>query len=216
MLYNLNKKGTIIITIGRSGSHLLGDIISNKLTKNNIEHKSFKEMFLYPPTVHTIDTFYKTAKNKLINFPCYTIVQVQDFNSKLWLLTYENDWLSDYHVIILKRTDNIAHFFSKQILENFHATVPVHTFKGINSGSFASLQNKSLTVDIDSVWQFYSEKQILNRFIGDETVIYEDMIQWDDVKQSMYLKNNYTVAFQDLFTNYNKIVEMLTPSIRSN
>lgn len=211
MLYDLNKKGTVIITIGRSGSHLLGDIISNQLTNNKIAHYSLLENLMnYSLNFETVNDFYKNTLAEMSNNPNYIISQIQDFNSKVWLLSnYSNKWLNDYHVVILKRTNKVAHFFSKQILENFNSTIPVHTIKGFNYGDFSSLKNQTHTVDIDSVWQFLSEQQILNRFDGNQTVIYEDMITWPEVDQSKYLKNNYNVNFKDLFTNYTDVVSML-------
>ena len=211
MLYDLNKKGTLIITIGRSGSHLLGDIISNELETNNIPYKNLLENFLQvSPTRYKAHNFYKTQLDNMINTPQYVISQIQDFSSKLWILTHGTKWLSDYHVIILKRNDPVAHFFSRQVLQKFHHVIPVHTFKGINNGTFDNLKNQLTTIDTDDVWQFYSEQQILNRFIGDNIVYYEDMCTWKQVNQSKYLKNNYKINFKDLFTNYTNIVSMIS------
>ena len=45
-LYNLDKKGTLIITIGRSGSHLLSNIIELLLNDKKIPFANYKENFL--------------------------------------------------------------------------------------------------------------------------------------------------------------------------
>lgn len=211
MLYDLNKKGTIIITIGRSGSHLLGDIISKELTLNKVNHVCLKENFLQRTTnFQTVSTFYKKTLNDMLNETRYVISQIQDFNTKLWILTYGSDWLKKYHVIVLKRNNQIAHFFSKQILENFHQEIPTHTKKGIDTGTFDSLKNQRLEVNVDSVWQFYSDQQLLDRFKSDYTVVYEDMIKWPAVEKSIYLKNNYKIKYEDLFSNYHEVVAMLS------
>jgi hypothetical protein len=213
-LYDPNKKGTIIITVGRSGSHLLGDIISNKLKLANVSHRSLTENFhYYDQSVEKVSAFYKKQVDLMAGNSKYLISQIQDFQIKVWLLSTNSSWLKDYHIIVLKRNDNIQHFFSKQILENFHATVPVHSFKKelftYKVGNFDSLKDQKLTVSADTVFQFLAEKQLLARFDCDETVVYEDLVTWPDVAKSMYEKNNYGIGFDDLIVNYQEVKAIL-------
>jgi hypothetical protein len=214
-LYDLNKRGTIIITIGRSGSHLLGDIISNKLKLANVSHKSHRENFhCYDQSIAKVSDFYKNQVGIMSGISEYQISQMQDFQIKVWLLSTNSSWLKDYHIVVLKRNDNIQHFFSKQILENFHSTVPVHSFKKelatYKAGNFNSLQGQKLTVSAGTVFQFLAEKQLLERFDCDETVVYEDLVTWPDVAKSVYEKNNYgSMTPSDLFDNYKDIENLL-------
>jgi hypothetical protein len=209
-LYNLNKKGTIIITIGRSGSHLLGNIVEILLKDKKIPVINYKENFLnYECPISKINNFYKTQSIKLDNSDDnYIISQIQDFQSKLWLLQYGEDWLKKYHVVVLKRKDKINHFFSRQLLTNFYSDIPIHTIKG-HQVSFDNLIGKHIQLSEHTVWQFYSEIEILNRFDGDETVYYEDIINYPEVNRSIYIKNQYPVNYEKIFLNYMDIVTFL-------
>tara|TARA_R110000868_G_C10639886_1_gene744049 strand:+ start:43 stop:687 length:645 start_codon:yes stop_codon:yes gene_type:complete len=209
MLYNLHKKGTIIITIGRSGSHLLGDIISNQLKKKNIAYANCLELFLTSVTISSMHNFFKTTIQKVDQLTSYKIIQIQDFQSKLWMIRYGTKWLSEYHVIVLQREDNINHLCSRLILQNFHHAIPVHTIKNIDSGNFNILKNNKIIITVDDVCQFLAEKEVLSRFAADETVEYTDMRQWSAIAESKYLKNNYEVKLSELFTNYTDLVNFL-------
>jgi hypothetical protein len=208
-LYDLNKKGTVIITIGRSGSHLLGDIISNQLKKKDIAYTNCTELFLTWKPISQLHNFFKTTMQKVDQLPEYKVIQIQDFQSKLWMIRYGAKWLSDYHVIILQRQDNIDHLCSRLILQNFHHAIPVHTVKHTDSGNFDILKNNKITITMDDVCQFLSEKELLSRFTANETVEYTDMRQWPMVAESKYLKNNYKIELSQLFTNYNDLVKFL-------
>jgi len=211
MLFNFNKKGTLIVTIGRSGSHLLGDIISNQLTDLKVQHVNYKEHFLkHNGTLKLTEfhNFYKSKIDTLIKDPTYIICQIQDFNSKIYLSRYHKELFDHYHVIVLERQDQLAHFFSKQLLQNFYTVIPTHTIDGIND-NFNSLKSQSkIKVSSDEVFQFYSEKKLLDSFARDGTIVYEDMILWEEVAQSKYKKNQYPVSFDQLFDNYKDLEKL--------
>ena len=212
-LYNTDKRGTIIVTIGRSGSHLLGDIIEQRLNNLNIPAVNLLEELLLSDSF-TFNADYRNAIGRVdrASRARYTIVQVQDFNSKLWLLKNHLEWLNDYHIVVLKRRDQIKHFFSRQILENFWDVIPVHTKRSVTEGehvSFDNLQNKKIEITPGAIWQFYSEQEILNRFEYNELVYYEDLVNYPESTTSNYVKNNYKINFEDLFTNYTDIVKLL-------
>ena len=208
MLFDLNKKGTLIVTIGRSGSHLLGDVISNQLTGLGIQHINYKEYFVKHNGSEPwpgLPKFYKSKINRLLKDTVYTICQIQDFYSKIYLSRYNKELFDQYHVVVLEKQNQLSHFLSKQLLQNFHTVIPTHTIDGIND-SFDSLKSQSkIKVSIDDVFQFYSEKQLLDLFPRDSTIVYEDMILWDEVKKSKYKKNQYPVSFDQLFDNFKEI-----------
>ena len=206
--YDLNKKGTFIITIGRSGSHLLGDVLFNHLS-NITNTINLREFFLnYTDPLTKINGFYNSKLSNLRDHTLYTIVQVQDFQSKLWLLRNLSK-IQDYHIVILRRRDQLEHFFSRQVLLNFYDIIPAHTIVGQTDEIFSKLVGKQLTIDESSVWQFYSELELLNRFAGD-SIYYEDMLSWDEITSSKYVKNVYPITYEELFTNYDDIVEHFT------
>lgn len=212
-LYNTDKRGTIIVTIGRSGSHLLGDIIEQRLNRLNIPAVNLLEELLLPDSF-SFNEKYRNAVSRVdrAGRVRYTIVQVQDFNSKLWLLRNHVSWLNDYHVVVLKRRDHAKHFLSRQILENFWDVIPVHTRRGVTEGehvSFDNLHNKKIEINPSAIWQFYSEQEILNRFEYNELVYYEDLLDYPESTTSNYIKNNYKINFEDLFTNYKDITKLL-------
>lgn len=212
-LYDLSKHGTIIITIGRSGSHLLGDIIEQRLLASNVPVTNLREGLLVNDPSFDANQVIGSLVNKVQKHQGYVILQVQDFVSKLWLLRGNTNWLNDYHVVILKRRNQLNHFFSRQLLSNFWKTIPVHTKRDANEGadvSFNNLKGKQVQVPIDAVWQFYSEQTALNQFDGDEVVYYEDLVDYPESATSLYIKNDYKIDFRDLFTNYDDVAGMLT------
>jgi hypothetical protein len=160
-LYDLNKKGTIIITIGRSGSHLLGDIVSNELKKKNIAHTNCTELFLTSSLISSVHNFFKTTMQQVDQLTSYKIIQIQDFQSKLWMIRHGTKWLLDYHVILLQRNDNVNHLCSRLILQNFHHAIPVHTIKNTDSGNFNILKDTKITITIDDICQFSIRKRAI-------------------------------------------------------
>ena len=209
MLYDLNKKGTIIVTSGRSGSHLLGDIVSNELKKKNIAHTNCTEIFLTSSPIYSVHNFFKTTMQQVDQLTSYKIIQIQDFQSKLWMICHGIKWLSEYHIIVLQRDDTVNHLCSKLILHNFHHVIPIHTIKNTDSGNFNILKDNKITITIDDICQFLAEKELLARFTADETVEYNNMCQWSITAESKYLKNNYDIKLSDLFTNYDDLIKFL-------
>jgi hypothetical protein len=216
MLFDLNKKGTLIVTIGRSGSHLLGDVISNQLVSLGIQHTNHKEYFLKhngPLDWPGHHNFYKSKISRLLKDTAYTICQIQDFYSKVYLSKHYKELFDQYHIVVLERQDQLVHFFSKQLLHNFHNVIPTHTINGIND-NFDLLKNQSkIKISIDDVFQFYSEKLLLDLFDRDVTVVYEDMILWEEVVKSKYKKNQYPVSFDQLFDNFEEIADLFNSPI---
>ena len=75
--------------------------------------------------------------------------------------------------------------------------------------NFNSLKSQSkIKVSSDEVFQFYSEKKLLDSFARDGTIVYEDMILWEEVAQSKYKKNQYPVSFDQLFDNYKDLEKL--------
>lgn len=207
--YDLKKKGTVVLSAGRAGSHLLADMLYTNL-KPVTPVDSLGEVFFKNVTtpvtlsvgemLHKIKTLDSVSK--------YVILQVQDFVSQVQILKFASDWLQNYHVIYLTRDNIMAQFFGLQILQNFHNVVPVHTIKGIDD-SFNPLKNKKITVARDTVYQFFAHTEILKLFKYDVATTYENIIQESTISQSRYQKNQYPVGPQELFENYDQVVEWL-------
>lgn len=213
-LYDLTKRGTIILTIGRSGSHLLGDIVEQTVKTAHPSVVNLKEHFLINDHDFSVNKEFRSRIliAEHLQEMNYLIIQIQDFASKLWFLNHLPDWFKDYHVIILRRRDKVSHFFSRQVLLNFWDQIPIHAIRGVDNGTeitFENLRDKKAVASVSKIWQFYAELLALDIFEGDETVYYEDMLTWPETGASLYLKNPYPVSYEELFENYHDVVRVL-------
>jgi hypothetical protein len=204
--YDLTKKGTVILSAGRAGSHLMGDTISTHI-KNITPVTNFGEIF-FPGGVPLCTSDFLKKVDSLSSQSNYAVLQVQDFTNQLQILRFNTSWLEQYHVVCLTRSNLIKHFFGLQILRNFHSILPTHTINGI-PGSFDALKGKKITVSKDTVYQFFAHNEILKLFNSDVEVSYENFIKTPDIMLSKYQKNQYPIGPEDLFENYNELVDWL-------
>lgn len=204
--YNLTKKGTIILSAGRAGSHLMADLLNKNLTNITLV-KNLGEIFFQTGAPLCTNDFLKKI-NSLSTQSNYVILQVQDFMSQIQILRFSPDWMQQYHVVHLTRNDLVGQFFGLQILRNFYDVVPVHTIKGIKD-SFDPLKDKKITISKDTVYQFLAHIELLKLFKSDVEITYEKFITTADTLSSKYQKNQYPIGPEELFENYNEVVDWL-------
>jgi hypothetical protein len=206
VMFDAGKKGTVIITMPRSGSHLLGDIISVRAQQHGVNVNNLAEYFLnYNVDLSTAHAYFKSMIANLDNITGYQIIQLTDFTSKIWLLNYGQEFLKKYHVVTLKRKNQADHLMSKVILEKYHNIVSAHTTDKYDGGYFNLINQEPFSVDLDTVLQFKVESNLINLFDCACEVYYEDIVSMPEVGQSQYKKNPYPVTFNQLCNNFDEI-----------
>lgn len=205
-LYNLDKKGTVILSVGRAGSHLMGDMLHKHLSNLNIKSANLIEYFFINRSNTT--SYYNKLVSNLSGTTDYNIIQIQDFTNQIRLLRFDSSWLADYHVVRLTRNDLMAQFFGLQVLRNYYEIVPMHLIKGIND-SYDRIADRTLTISFDDVYQYLSHCEIIKLIPSDFEISYEDFIAEENTEISKYLKNKYPITAEQLFSNYNDVLNWL-------
>jgi len=205
-LYNLDKKGTVILSVGRAGSHLMGDMITEHLKSLNANITNRTEYF-FQNRPNTTASYNKLVL-ELADSTTYNVIQIQDFNNQIRLLRFDSSWLNDYHVVRLTRNDLMAQFFGLQVLRNFYQVVPAHLVKGIRD-SFDNLIDQNLTISFDEVYQFLSHCELIKLIPADFEISYEDFIAAEETEISKYQKNKYPITSEQLFNNYTDVLNWL-------
>lgn len=204
--FDLNKKGTVIISAGRAGSHLMADMLTIYLQKHTV-CKNLGEIFW--DGINIASTKQLRKQMELLRLDnSYKIFQVQHFATQIQISRFANDIFDDYHVVHLSRHNLMAQFFGLQILHNFYDIAPVHTIKGVPD-NFAALQNKKISVSKDSVYQFLAHIEIVKNCKFNNHITYEDFVGTYDTSISKYTKNQYPVTPQTLFENYQEVENWL-------
>lgn len=203
---NLDKKGTVIISAGRAGSHLMADMMTIYLQKHSACN-NLGEVFFNGTDIHTTKQLRAQLQTMEVT-DSYKIFQVQHFATQIQILRFANEMFDNYHVVSLSRKNLMAQFFGLQILHNFYDITPVHTIKGVPD-NFSALHNKKITVSKDSVYQFLAHLEIVKNCKSDLHISYEDFVATHDTSVSKYTKNHYPVTPQTLFENYQEVEDWL-------
>jgi hypothetical protein len=204
-LYDLNKKGTIIVGQMRSGTQHLLSSINIELEKNNIQTNNngeyFKDTFnkdiqLGPKKYSFFNIIDKIKEqDKGTAYSVGTIVYPTTFD----MISQYNEnykyFSENYHLIKLIRKDMMAHFMSYMV---FKASFAKHS-------GILSLDEIKINIPykplVTELVPFMNARLEIERFKADTTVYYEDLSNY----QSALLKNNYGISPKDFFANYDEI-----------
>ena len=207
-LYDLNKKGTIIVGQQRSGTQHLLKLVETSLVKNKIEKTNNGEYFN--------DVFdKKICKNsndkKYSFFNIIDKIKEQDISTSysIGTIVYHTtfDMISqydinckyfseNYHLIKLIRKDIMAHFMSVVI---FNATNFQHS-------SISSLTEINISIPykppITQLVTFMETRLEIERFKADTIIYYEDLLN----NISTLKQNKYGLTPKEFFANYDEIL----------
>jgi hypothetical protein len=204
--FDLNKNGTVILSAGRAGSHLVGDLLTSHLQQNSIPAVNLEEYFWVAKT-QSVKQF-NTLVDNLNLHKAYQIIQVQDFTNQVRIINFASAWLENYHVVHLTRDNLLSQFFGLHILYNFYNFVPTHSVKGVKD-SFNYLADKRISVSQDDVYQFLSHCNLLKLINNDFEISYENVVTSLDLSKSKYQKNSYPLTAEQFFINHDDVVKWL-------
>lgn len=176
-LFNLEKKGTLVLASYRYGAHYLANKISDLLplsVRPGANHRGL-DFGLFHLTLG--DTFFRWTKFNNNPQPNYQIVVANHFSAKLLMLS-NPELFDDWHIVRIVHNDKIRWFRSYW----YHLVLAQPEFKhhGTNTASYQQDLNLHKKYNIDTT-QFVSimsalGQGLINQDIScDEHVFYEDL-----------------------------------------
>ena len=206
-LYDLNKKGTIVVGHMRSGSHYLNSLIRNRLISQDIPHDTNGEYFSdfmdlrYGADRYTFfnvidkikeqDTGTNYSTGTIVYPGCLDMISQSKYNFQYFM--------DNYHIVKNVRRDIMAQFMSMLIFNN------INKHNGITSISDIAIKIPHVASTAHMLDYAYRLLE-LDRFTGHETVYYEDLPHEPVLG---YTKNQYGITPREFFTNYDAIVDKL-------
>jgi hypothetical protein len=197
-LYNLDKKGTLVLSYYRSGTHYLQDVIISLLPRSNRCGEICND--------GTIEQLLKIDKN-------YLVAIMNSVEPKFNLVAH-TEVLNEWHVIKLTRRNKVQHFISywfweqNTMQQRFNDT---GKFKhhGTNNSVYALGLIQLQYYPISAVKSWLQEQLVLEFLPYNYTVDYDDLpavgqelIEWQP--------NEYgNITLNDLFTNGTEIQDLL-------
>ena len=197
-LWDPNKKGTIIISCYRSGTHFVLDNLNvallTRLTLNLGE----------------VDDYSFLTRNT----DRYILAILNSVKPKVHLVGNQHK-LSQWHKVQLTRNDKIGHRIS-DYLWKYHNTLE-QRFNATNlphhGGTPENYKHiKAVDFDLDVLGSWLLEQHIVNLFHADVSIDYDDLksitgtsITWNP--------NVYGLTLEDLFINHKEIKEFLTQDV---
>lgn len=197
-LYDLNKKGTLVLSYYRSGTHYLQDVIM--LTLPNT--KRYGEI---------CDD--GTVKQLLQTSQSYMVAIMNSVEPKFNLVAHP-EILKDWHVIKLTRKNKLQHFISywfweqNTMQQRFNNT---GKFKhhGTDNEVYVSALTKKQHCDISAVKNWLQEQLVLEFLPYNYTVDYDELGNIGDGLISWEPNQYGDITLNNLFTNGTEIQDLL-------
>lgn len=187
--YNLEKRGTVIISTYRSGTHFLLDSLclhlGNTVNLGELDNPEIPQTAAYSVSI--------------INAVVPKIMLVK-----------EQELLKDYHVVCLTRNDKINHWISYYVWRQFNteqqrfddSNLPHH---GGDKSKYHDLPIQEY--DLSQIENWLTEQYIVNLFQSDALIDYDDLSKLEsDIR---WTPNDYDKTLSQLFTNHKEIENML-------
>lgn len=205
-LFDLSKRGTLIISYYRSGTHFLQDVISEKCILYN---KRYGEICTVNNGIQQLEELTKLSD---VN---YNICILNNTVPKLYLRNKRN-LLLNWHTIRLTRKNKVSHFIS-------HWFWQLNTLEQQKQNSGAFLHNSTTyekytnqlqqhgkaTIDISFVESWLMEQLILELIPVDEEIDYDDLCDLTPLDFSWTPNQYNTIALSDIFVNHNELEDLL-------
>jgi hypothetical protein len=189
----IGKKGILIISTPRSGSHMLASMVYNIL---EIENKvNLGEIYCHD--VDKLDILQHLKNIELSHageFIIASIVQYYAIN----LLIPNQKYFKDYYLIDLRRRDKIAQYASWCIFQKTGNFSP-------NPESYKHLL--PLPVDIEHVERFIASQNFCYAIPAHKILYYEEVVNLN--LPSSFTKNHYPIDIKDIFSDYEVIYKLL-------
>jgi hypothetical protein len=198
-LYDFNKKGTLVLSYYRSGTHYLQDAIVAALPKS----RRFDEIC----NDGTVDQLLKTDNQ-------YMVAIMNSVEPKFNLVAHP-EILDDWHVVKLTRRNKVQHFISywfweQNTMQQRFDDTGKFKHHGTDNIAYTSAITQKQHYDISAVKNWLQEQLVLEFLPYNYTIDYDDLhivgldttIRWQP--------NQYgNIALTDLFTNGDEIQDLL-------
>ena len=196
-MYNLDKKGTLVLSYYRSGTHYLQDTIVASLPLS----KRYDEICNNGTTqLQRTDT-------------CYMVAIMNSVEPKFDLIAHP-ELLQDWHVVKLTRKDKVQHFISywfweQNTMQQRFDDTGKFKHHGTDSQAYKSFINEPQHYSISAVKNWLQEQLILEFLPYDYSIDYNDLhtIGNSPIKWQPNQYGNLTLC--DLFTNGKEIQDLL-------
>jgi hypothetical protein len=194
--YDVSKKGTLIVSTYRSGTHFLYDNLVHHLRENRIRLRPLNEVddlaFLQVPD-HS-----------------YTVAILNSVGPKISLVK-EQSLLDEWHVVNLTRNNKQAHWVSYYIWRYFNteqqqfddSNLPHH---GGTRDKYAHI--KPAVIDTSVIEQWLLEQYLVHLFKGSMMIDYEDLHSVTGT-EFKWNPNDYGLIAEDLFVNHLEVKNLL-------
>jgi hypothetical protein len=210
-LYDLNKKGTILFGIQRSGTHYVLNFMKLQLIRQNIKYTDNSEYF---KDLYSIDVENPISHYSFLNVidkikeqdtsTTYSVGTMVYHDALDYISQYQANYdyfFNNYHVIKMVRKRLMDQFMSQIIFK-----VPAWNSKHNGITSIKELNFKEdLTIPYTAskveIVNFMNQLLKLERFKA-ETIFYEDFPHYP---LPDYIKNIYGITPKEFFANYDEI-----------
>jgi len=189
----IGKKGILIISTPRSGSHMLASMVYNML---EIENKvNLGEIYCHDVDKLDILQHLKNIESLHTNkFIIASIVRSYVIN----LLIPNQKYFKDYYLIDLRRRDKIAQYASWCIAQKTGDFLPkLESYKNLFP----------LPVDIEHIEHFIAAQNFCYAIPAHKILYYEEVVNLN--LPSSFKKNQYHFDIKNVFSDYEVIYKLL-------
>ena len=199
------KKGTLILSYFRSGTHFLHDVIGTNCAKATVTHYE----------ICNDDTIQQLVAITDQDDTNYHVCILNNTVAKFYLRK-ANRLLSKWHTIRLTRNNKIGHFISywfwelntlEQRCNNtgrfLHNSTPANRYKKY-------LQEGPVEVDINVVAAWLQEQLILELINTDVEIDYDDLAKFSNVNIEWSPNHYGDINLSDMFVNHAQVEDLLS------
>lgn len=207
-LFDLTKRGTLIISYYRSGTHFLQDVISEKCI-------SFSKRYgeICTSTVNNVSQQLEELTK--LSDANYNICILNNTVPKLYLRNKQN-LLLNWHTIRLTRKNKVSHFISHwfwqlNTLEQQKQNSGTFLHNSTTNEKYANQlqQHGKVTIDISSVEVWLMEQLILELIPAAEEIDYDDLRDLNPHGFSWTPNQYNNIALSDIFVNHKELEDLL-------
>lgn len=200
-LYDSTKKGTLILSSYRCGTHFLELTIANTLRDQG-------KAVLQHDEIDDIQKFDEMAQSKTVYH-----VAILNSNRVKWYFVRNPNLLREWHVVWLTRADTVGHWISFYIWYYYNTAQERidNTNLPHNGGvkeNYVGITAKEF--NIDDVYLWLNEQTVNHLFKVDETIDYQDLPNLSAVG-TKWTPNQHGFSLEDLFVNHDEIRSILSP-----
>lgn len=192
--YNNKKKGTLIISSYRSGTHFIYDNLLSYLRFNSI----------------AINTYNEVDDIKFLETNRYGVAIINAVSPKLELVMNQN-LIKDWHVVRLTRVDKKYHWISYYVWKYFNTVR--QQFDNTNLPHHGGTRDRyqhipQVEFSLPEIETWLLEQLLINLFIADISLDYNELSSVTDTVFK-WNPNDYNLTLEKLFTNHFQIGKYL-------